>query len=88
MTDQSDLFVAYHRCTFCREQTITIRVECTPPDDATEIFRWFCSTGCVAKYETNQIRPGEKCPSCGKDRKKMEYGGSCAMGGCPCGADL
>lgn len=28
-----------------------------PPDNATEIFRWFCNTTCLANYSTGQPRP-------------------------------
>ena len=53
-----DLFGApVMRCAFCRKWGAPVKVRCNPPDDSTEIHRWFCDTTCLAKFETNQERP-------------------------------
>lgn len=47
---------APHRCSFCRKYGVNRRVEANPPDDCTQIFRFFCDSSCQANWETNQPR--------------------------------
>lgn len=47
---------APHRCTFCCRYGADRRVEANPPDDSTQVFRFFCNSGCQANWETNQTK--------------------------------
>lgn len=43
-------------CAFCDKHGAERRVECNPPDKATQVFRHFCNLMCQANWETNQPR--------------------------------
>jgi hypothetical protein len=45
-----------HRCSFCKSYGAARRIECDPPDDMMQVFRFFCASGCQANWETNQVR--------------------------------
>lgn len=51
----------YH-CAFCDKHGARLRIECNPPDRATQIFRYFCDTSCLANHGTNQPRPPAASP--------------------------
>lgn len=43
-------------CVFCGKVTARYR-EINPPDDSTRVFKWVCSTTCLANWGTNQPKP-------------------------------
>lgn len=47
------------RCSFCGKWNATLRRECNPPDDSTEVYRWWCDTTCEANWGTGQAAPGD-----------------------------
>lgn len=45
------------RCSFCHGYQPALRFEVDPPDDYQQVYRFWCSTSCLANWETNQPRP-------------------------------
>lgn len=57
MADNTPDMFAPHKCAFCGKHGAAFRVEMNPPDESTEVFKFFCASGCLANYGTNQPRP-------------------------------
>jgi hypothetical protein len=43
-------------CIFCGKITGRYR-EINPPDDSTRVFKWICSSTCLANWGTGQQKP-------------------------------